>query len=162
MAAASRLGLMKEILRVFVPGKVVAKGRPRFARVGNFVTTYTPADTKNAERIIKMMAAAKLCLRNPSPHPLRLLLTVHLTPPASWPQWKREAALAQRIDPTTKPDLDNVLKLVKDALNKVAWQDDAQVVECEASKVYGDAEGLAITVLERVGSMTAQNARRAA
>lgn len=40
-------------------------------------------------------------------------------------QWKRKTNTAYRH--TTKPDIDNVTKAVLDALNKLAWHDDAQV-----------------------------------
>lgn len=36
----------------------------------------------------------------------------------------------------TRPDLDNLVKLVNDALNGLAWLDDAQVVEFYADKVF--------------------------
>jgi Holliday junction resolvase RusA-like endonuclease len=150
---------MSTLLSIFIPGKVSGKGRARFARVGNFVRTYTPEKTANAEGIIRTMVAIELRGRPPSDMPIWLEVHVSIAPPTSWPQWKREAALAGRIDPTCKPDLDNVVKLVKDALNKVAWDDDAQVVICDAGKAYGEAEGLRIVVHERP-FMTAQNARR--
>lgn len=147
---------------LFVPGKVTGKGRPRFARMGNFVRTYTPKETENVEGIIRTMFAAKVGGVPPSEDPVALKVTATIAPPQSWPNWKREAALANRIEPTTKPDLDNIVKLVKDALNKVAWQDDAQVTSIDACKVYGSCEGLRIDIYRRVGFMTAQNAKRAA
>ena len=33
-------------------------------------------------------------------------------------------------------DLDNFIKLVKDALNKIFWVDDSQIVEVQAKKIY--------------------------
>lgn len=36
---------------------------------------------------------------------------------------------------THKPDIDNVAKIVLDALNGVAWEDDAQVVSLTVSKL---------------------------
>ena len=38
--------------------------------------------------------------------------------------------------PTSKPDLDNFLKLFLDAMNKVVYMDDSQIVEIFATKVY--------------------------
>jgi Holliday junction resolvase RusA-like endonuclease len=42
---------------------------------------------------------------------------------------------------TTKPDCDNLVKLAKDALNKIVYRDDAQVVRVHAEKVFGYPEG---------------------
>lgn len=44
------------------------------------------------------------------------------------------------ISPTKKPDMDNVVKIVLDALNGFAWHDDAQVVDLSVMKVYTDQE----------------------
>lgn len=49
--------------------------------------------------------------------------------PKSWSKRKRADAIADKIRPTTKPDLDNVIKGIKDALNGVWYKDDSQVVE---------------------------------
>lgn len=40
--------------------------------------------------------------------------------------------------PTCKPDLDNMLKALKDACNGIVWRDDAQIVDVKASKEYAD------------------------
>ena len=39
-----------------VPGAPVPKGRPKFARRGKFVTTYTPAATASYENLVKVTA----------------------------------------------------------------------------------------------------------
>ena len=48
--------------------------------------------------------------------------------------------------PSAKPDIDNVIKAVLDALNGIAYKDDARVVELEARKVYGNEPGVAVEI----------------
>lgn len=49
----------------------------------------------------------------------------------------RPKSLPRRVTAhTKKPDLDKLIRSVKDALSRVAWQDDAQVVEVMATKTY--------------------------
>ena len=40
-----------------------------------------------------------------------------------------------------RPDLDNLVKAVKDCLNSVVWKDDSQVCRLLAHKVYGSKHG---------------------
>lgn len=47
---------------------------------------------------------------------------------------------------STKPDLDNLVKAVKDALLGLAWRDDSQVMACVATKYYGCVPGVGICV----------------
>ena len=42
------------------------------------------------------------------------------------------------IRPTKKPDIDNVVKALADALNHVAYRDDTQIVDCQVRKFYAD------------------------
>jgi Holliday junction resolvase RusA-like endonuclease len=42
------------------------------------------------------------------------------------------------MKPTTKPDTDNIAKICLDALNGIAYHDDAQIVELQVSKLYSD------------------------
>lgn len=44
----------------------------------------------------------------------------------------------KKIRPIKRPDLDNVLKAVSDALNKIAYKDDSQIVGAVLRKYYGD------------------------
>lgn len=68
--------------------------------------------------------------------------------PDSWPDWRREAALAGAIRPTSRPDADNVAKLILDAINRSGrfWRDDAQVVELRARKVYASSPATRVTI----------------
>ncbi|MBQ2175307.1 MAG: RusA family crossover junction endodeoxyribonuclease, partial [Alphaproteobacteria bacterium] len=42
---------------------------------------------------------------------------------------------------TVKPDLDNLTKALLDALNDIAWHDDAQIVDLQIRKEYTTGDG---------------------
>ena len=68
--------------------------------------------------------------------------------PKSWSKKKRNDAIFDRIRPTTKPDCDNIIKVVLDALNGVAYYDDKQVVSVSCEKFYGETGYLRVRIKE--------------
>lgn len=119
------------------------KGRPRFARIkGRGVRTYTPAATAAREKTIA--TAYRQMAGNLEPHKGAVIVDVvaTYTPPKSWSKAKR----ANPGYKLTKPDADNVEKLCLDALNKLAWRDDSQVIDVRTRKQYGDADKLTISI----------------
>jgi len=52
------------------------------------------------------------------------------------------------IRPTVRPDIDNVLKIITDALNGVAYLDDKQIVGCSVNKCYAEAPAVLVTISE--------------
>ena len=42
------------------------------------------------------------------------------------------------LNPIKKPDCDNVLKIIADSLNQIAYKDDAQIVESIVKKRYAE------------------------
>ena len=117
-----------------VPGEARGKQRARTVRNGSH--TYTPKETLLAENQIAwycreaMKAAEVLRLEGP----VLLEFAALYNHPASWSKKKKAAAFWK----TTKPDLDNIEKLLKDALNGVAWIDDAQIAGVVKMKRYLD------------------------
>jgi Holliday junction resolvase RusA-like endonuclease len=91
--------------------------------------------------------------------PVALEVAATFSLPVSKPRWWKSAALAGRIAHTTKPDGDNVLKAAKDALNGIAWLDDAQVIAATITKRYGDQPAVEITV-RPLAAARSQDARR--
>lgn len=84
---------------------------------------------------------------------IALDLVAYYEIPKSWPKWKQEAARLKLIRPNrkgpSKPDVDNVCKLVMDSLNpaKVGhrtipntgiYSDDGQVVHLAINSYYSD------------------------
>ena len=49
----------------------------------------------------------------------------------------RERMARREVVPVTKPDWDNIGKIIADAFNGVAWHDDAQITQATVHKVYG-------------------------
>lgn len=118
---------------IVIKGTPIAKARPRFTKTGR---TYTPAQTKQAEQAILLAWLGQVGNRAPHTGPVMVRVQFVFTPPASWPKWKRELAEAGRIPHTTKPDTDNLLKIL-DGLNGHAWIDDAQLINVHGRKDYG-------------------------
>ncbi len=102
---------------------VPIKRRPRIATKGGHPHAYTPTATLEEEAIVRSAYRGKK-------HQGAVRLTLHIfrALPKSRPKRvERERDLA-------KPDIDNVLKAVMDALNEVAYDDDAQVCEVHVYK----------------------------
>lgn len=119
-----------------IPGVPVAKGRPKFARRGNFVTTYTPEKTASYENLVKVKAEEAMLGKSLFEDAVWVGIALYVTPPASWPQKKQRQALDGEIFPTSKPDIDNVLKGILDAMNDIVWNDDKQVCDVHVIKRY--------------------------
>lgn len=111
---------------------VAGKQRHRLDR--RHARMYTPTETLRAERAIaaacrEAMAEAGIQLMPFGPHaPVILTVDAYRPLPESRPR-------RVRSEPDTyKPDADNEAKLVMDALNGLAWADDAQVVDLHVRK----------------------------
>jgi Holliday junction resolvase RusA-like endonuclease len=132
-----------------VEGTPVGKGRPKFARRGNFVSTYTPTKTRNYEDIIKA-AATQAMTEPPITAPLRVFVYIDMPVPVSYSKKRKEACLAGAEHPTKKPDIDNVAKCFLDAMNGIVYVDDSQVVSLHITKVYGTVGMVEVVVREEL------------
>lgn len=79
---------------------------------------------------------------------LKVRIQVFYEIPKSSTKTKKAAMAAGEILPDKKPDIDNIAKAVLDALNEVAYRDDAQVVELQMRKKYSDRPRLEICIEE--------------
>lgn len=130
-----------------VPGEPVGKGRPRFVRATG--RTYTPEKTERYENLVKLAFIKEYPDVVPIEGPLAVTMIANFSIPKSWSKKKQVLAIAGVLRPTKKPDTDNIAK-IKDALNGIAWIDDAQVVEESISKNYTEVPSLTI-IIETLG-----------
>lgn len=129
----------------------VAKPRHRtfgFA-VGDKIQTrqYMPAAGAKAEAEF-MALADPFAPASPLEGPLQLELRFSLPVPESRPLWWKAAARGGLIWPVKKPDVDNLEKLVLDALTRSGrwWRDDSQVCRIASEKVYGALPGTFVRI----------------
>jgi Holliday junction resolvase RusA-like endonuclease len=120
---------------LLIHGQAKGKDRPRFGK-GH---TWTPKATVVAEGEITRHWEEAGCPRVDGP--LHLTVRIGVSRPKGHFNSKGALSTAgQRMPyPTNKkPDLDNALKLVGDALNKKAWPDDVQIIRAEVSREWAD------------------------
>ncbi|MBS5368323.1 MAG: RusA family crossover junction endodeoxyribonuclease [Coprobacillus cateniformis] len=126
-----------------VPGKVRGKGRPRFMRNRH---TYTDSKTVEYERLIK---ASYLKHTNyVSQNSIRMSMYVCFAPNKTDTKKNKVLKLLNKLWPSKKPDVDNVIKVVLDALNKVAYSDDTQVNEINVIRHWSEEDKLVICLSE--------------
>jgi len=126
-----------------VPGRPISKQRVRVTRQG---ISYTPKETVNYENYIKEMfiySGGKML-----EGAIGLTITAYLYIPKSTSKVKREKMLAGEIPAAKRPDGSNILKVVEDSLNKIAYKDDSQITELAVHKVFGNEPKLIIELKE--------------
>lgn len=122
---------MKQVVFT-IDGEPKGKGRPRFSKG----RVYTPPATVNYESLV-ILNYRNIAKGYKFISPVRVRISVFHKPPKRASKKVTADMLCNRIRPTKKPDLDNIVKIILDGLNKVAWDDDTQVVELAVSKHYG-------------------------
>lgn len=118
---------------ITIPGQPVGKGRPRFSKFG----VYTPEKTAKYEKQVRDIwchAYSGQMVHGP----VSVDIIAYYRIPASWSKQKKADALAGKIRPEVKPDVDNVAKVVLDALNGSAYEDDKSIITLTATKAYSD------------------------
>lgn len=130
----------------FVPGTPQGKGRPRAVARGKFVRMYTPQKTATYESTVALFASQAMAGQPLFEGPVAVSVSIEMPVPASWSKKKQSQAAAGTLFPTGKPDADNVLKALFDAMNGVVWVDDTQVVQIECRKRYGCKPGVFVSV----------------
>lgn len=118
-----------------VKGEPQGKARPRVTRM----RTYTPRRTKEYESRIR--AAYLEADGKRIDEPVFVTIRAVFGVPKSWSKRKRAEAFDGAIAVQKKPDADNIAKVVLDALNGVAYKDDAQVYGLSVMKVWEEGEG---------------------
>ena len=114
-----------------VDGEPVSKERPRFTTRGGKPRTYTPGKTLAAERAVKDAFEAAA------------------------PGYTFAADASYTVEATffngtrRHRDVDNMLKLVLDGLNGVAWADDHQVVKIATGKAYAPGQARTVVTISR-------------
>lgn len=126
-------------------GEPMGKQRPRFARVGNFTRTYTPKETASYENLVKLYYEG-FGGEYFGSEPLKVKITAYFKIPKSFSKKKVEQALNDEIRPSVKPDIDNCCKIIFDALNGFAFDDDKQIVELTAIKKYSDRPRVVVEI----------------
>lgn len=121
----------------------VAKARPREVRYrkDGWKGTYTPKKTRDYEEKVKFAFMSQTCEKMPvypKGVPLMVEATFAKSVPKSYTKKKREACLNGDMLPTSKPDIDNYLKAMLDAINGLAFEDDSQIVMTMAEKIYAE------------------------
>lgn len=115
---------------IVVEGKIKGKARPRFnTKTGR---AFTPGDTITYENWIRYAYQTQngRYLKGA----IRARIEVYYKIPKSYSK-KRVQAIRDGLEmPLKKPDSDNIAKIVLDSLNKIAFDDDAQIVELTVVK----------------------------
>lgn len=116
-----------------IPGEPQGKARAKIFRNKNGAAHgVTPDSTVLYENLIKLTYGKRPLLDGP----IGMELTAFYRVPKSASKANKVLMTSGALRPCKKPDTDNIIKVVSDALNGHAYRDDAQVVEVTAVKLY--------------------------
>ena len=132
-----------------VIGDPIAKARPRAISVKGRTWVYTPKATRNYEEEIKKQSM-QYKPEKPIEGPVSVGLKIFRKIPKSMSKKNKKLVEEGKLMPIQKPDLDNYIKTVTDALNGIFWIDDSQVISylLGTGKYYSDNPRLEIEIVE--------------
>ncbi len=124
-----------------IDGRPQGKGRPRLS----YGRIKTPDQTVMYENYIKLLYRSSI--KTYFEGPIKLIIKAYYPIAKSDSKKKKEQKLNGDIRPyNIKPDIDNVVKVICDALNEIAYKDDTQIVELGTSKYFSDKPRVEVTI----------------
>ena len=142
----------KEIVLI-IDGNPFGKQRPRVVRIRKGARkgasrAFTPEKTANYENYIKTLYRQKYGRHTSfkEDDELHLDIKAYYKIAKSTPKYLKEMMITGMIKPTKKPDVDNIIKIIADSLNEVAYKDDKQIVACSCQKFYASEPRVEIVI----------------
>lgn len=147
-------GWLMDAINFSVPGKPQGKARARtfYNPKTHKMSSCTPENTVLYENLIStcyLQAAGEERFKDGDF--LSVRIQAFFEPARSMSKKKREAMLLGELLPAKKPDIDNIVKAVLDALNGVAYRDDTQVVELHVRKQYSEKPRVEVCITKTGG-----------
>jgi len=127
-----------------LPGPPRGKGRHRYSTKDGMRRMHADAASLKYERELGKAGMAAWP-RAPITGPLAVRVVANMPIPKSWSKSKQFDARTGQLAHTTKPDADNILKIL-DALNGIVWIDDAQITMASVEKRYSAQPELVVIV----------------
>ncbi|WP_425452797.1 RusA family crossover junction endodeoxyribonuclease [Ammoniphilus oxalaticus] len=135
----------KNKIKFTVLGEAVAQERARATTHRGRIRMYDPQNSRDFKQYVGLVASQH-APRKPLEGPLKVRLAIYRPMLKSFSRRRMGLAEHGLYRPTTKPDLDNYVKSISDALNKIIWKDDSQVVDLRVSKFYSEQPRIEIEV----------------
>ena len=135
-----------------VDGKPQGKARARTfynPKLGR-VQSMTPENTVLYENQIKHCYAQQAGARWFNKEPLAMCITAFYPIPKSTTKKDRQLICSGKLFPTKKPDIDNIAKVICDALNGVAYGDDTQIIKLSILKAYTEEQPRVQVFIEEI------------
>ena len=129
-----------------IPAPVTGKGRPRSNTYTS--TSYTPNKTKEYEELAKQYFVLKYPRHIPIEGRVKVSIIAYFKIPKGTNKKNEELMLSGNISPTKKPDIDNIEKIILDAMISLAFKDDNQITKLEIEKVYSEEEKVYVKIEE--------------
>lgn len=122
--------------------------RPRHAHINGHDMTFKSKSQQANENTLEALLLPWIP-EKPMEGPLKLSIMAYFPIPKSWSKKKRQEASKGEMRHTSKPDLDNLFKQVKDCMTRLRfWGDDRQISDYgQSGKRYGERPGWHITVI---------------
>ena len=125
-----------------IDGEPEGKARPRFnTKTGK---AYTTDRTRMYEDYTKLLYRSQI--KHYFEGYIRLTVKAFYKIAKSDSKKIKEQKKANVLRPSKKPDIDNVVKLIADSLNDIAYKDDTQIVEIVAKKFYSENPRVEVTI----------------
>lgn len=127
-----------------VIGEIKGKARPR---VNTYTCqVYTPTKTKDYENLVKQYFKIKYPKYEPLEGRISVKIVAYFKPSKTTSKKLLSEMLEGKMSPTKKPDIDNIVKIILDSMNKMAFVDDNQITKLEVEKVYAEEEKVYVKI----------------
>jgi Holliday junction resolvase RusA-like endonuclease len=126
-----------------IPTKPMGKERPRLTGRG---AVYTPTKTKVYENFIKGCYIEQCGDVSFGDRSISMTVKAYVPPLSKFRKAETEAALRGELKPTAKPDADNILKAILDALNELAYNDDRAIYKISVERIYSNDPRTEVTI----------------
>lgn len=127
-----------------IPGQITGKGRPR---VNTYTgRAYTPTKTKDYELLVQQYFKLKYPRCEILEGRISVKIIAYFNIPKGINKKQKELINENQLSPTKKPDIDNIIKIILDSMNKFAFKDDSQITKLEIEKVYSQEEKVYVKI----------------
>lgn len=145
-----------------VPGDPCGQGRPFFSTKDNIIRAIDRPKSRNYKAFVKEIAAGaiKKCGWIYTELPIYVEICAFMSVPSSYSQKRKKGCYTWQEYPCKKPDIDNIFKIITDALSGMAYKDDKQITDVYMFKRYVDNSTCEPHVCVTVGLAQAGNRRK--